>query len=166
MRESENNEQIAELHNSVLTLYRGCLANLTTFLRTAPFKIKHSWMIPCQFPLQSSKNKLQIPLPLGLVDEEFDQLSNASVRSLLEETPDKTAAHYRSLNNFDLEKYEDEGNHGHRIKGYFLAKETGKFRFFSTCSNGCRLYLGKDDSCTRRSLLFDYKNGTKQDEKR
>lgn len=62
------------------------------------------------------------------------------------------------MSDFNLIEYESEGNHGHRISGYFFARETGKYKFFGTCPNGCRLYLSDDDTCNKRSLVLEYQS--------
>ena len=98
-------------------------------------------------------------LSLALVDEEYDRLPSASIRSFLTEVsfPD-TPTRWKSLSDFNLLEYENEGNHGHRISGYFFARETGKYKFFGTCPNGCRLYLSDDDTCNKRSLVLEYQS--------
>lgn len=94
---------------------------------------------------------------LALVDEEYDQLPDATIRNLISQRsfPD-TPATWKSMSDFSLAEYENDGNHGHRVSGYFLATETGKFKFFGSCPTGCRLYLSDDDSCNRRSLVLEY----------
>lgn len=92
-----------------------------------------------------------------MIDEEFDKLSGSSIRSLLTESSFPTnPTKWKSLSEFNMQEIETEGNHGHRISGYFFARETGKYKFFGTCPNGCRLYLSDDDTCNKRSLVLEY----------
>jgi len=92
---------------------------------------------------------------LGLVDEEFDQLSSASLRSLFEKSAfPKKPSKFQSLDDFNLVETESSGSHGHRTKGYFLATESGKHQFFASCTSGCQMYMSNDDSCNKRNILF------------
>ena len=64
----------------------------------------------------------------------------------------------RSISDFDVMDFAKDSSFGHHISGYFLAPETGKFKFFGACSNGCELYLSRDETCNRRSMVLDYKS--------
>ena len=98
---------------------------------------------------------------LGLVDEEFDQLSSASLRSLFEKSAfPKKPSKFQSLDDFNLVETELPGSHGHRTRGYFLATESGKHQFFTSCLSGCQMYISDDDSCNKRNILFASKKGS------
>ena len=62
----------------------------------------------------------------------------------------------RSISDFDVTDFDKDLTIGHHISGYFMAPETGKFKFFGACSEGCQLYLSKDETCSKRSLVLDY----------
>ena len=64
----------------------------------------------------------------------------------------------KPLSEFGVTEFDSGDNVGHHISGYFLATETGKYKFFGACSNGCKLYLSKDDTCNKRSLVLDYRS--------
>ncbi|XP_065646452.1 uncharacterized protein LOC100203116 isoform X33 [Hydra vulgaris] len=94
----------------------------------------------------------------ALVDEDFDELSSPTLQSLFTQRsfPDKPSK-WTPLSDFSMVAKETNGFHGHKISGYFLAKETGKYKFFGTCPNGCRLYLSEDDTCNKKSMVLEYR---------
>lgn len=64
----------------------------------------------------------------------------------------------RSISDFDVTDFAVDSAEGHHISGYFLAPETGKFKFFGACTDGCELFVSKDETCSRRSMVLDYKS--------
>ena len=45
--------------------------------------------------------------------------------------------------------------YGQRLRGWFLAPETGNFTFYSSCDNYCRLYLSSNNNSQNKVLIVD-----------
>ena len=95
----------------------------------------------------------------GLTDEIFYNVSSATVKDLIHANnfPDLPAKG-RAINNFDVMDFDKDSPIGHHVSGYFLAPETGRFKFFGVCTATCELYMSKDESCSKRSLVLNYKS--------
>ena len=95
---------------------------------------------------------------IGLTDEIFYNVSSATVKDLIHTStfPDLPAKG-RAMSNFDVMDFDKDSPIGHHISGYFLAPETGKFKFFGACTSGCQLFLSKDETCNRREEVLDYR---------
>ena len=96
---------------------------------------------------------------VGLTDEIYFNVSSATVKDLIHASafPDLPSKG-RAITNFDVMDFDKDSPIGHHISGYFLAPETGRFKFFGACTAGCELFVSKDESCSKRSLVLDYKS--------
>ena len=73
----------------------------------------------------------------------------------LEDNPDypNNPSTIEIIENFDA-PFNVESNYGSKLKGYFIAPETGNNTFYLSCSRACALYLSKDESGkTKKKIL-------------
>ena len=67
------------------------------------------------------------------------------------------------IENFDAPINIDQG-YGSKLKGYFVAPETGNYTFFMACSRACELYFSDDEDAKNKSVVISLEKPTVQNQ--
>ncbi|XP_057314445.1 uncharacterized protein LOC130655679 isoform X2 [Hydractinia symbiolongicarpus] len=63
------------------------------------------------------------------------------------------------IENFDA-PFNVENNYGSKLKGYFIAPETGNSTFYLSCSKACELYFSGDDEAKNKTKIVSLSQST------
>eukprot|EP00794_Sanderia_malayensis_P018266 gene18266-20086_t len=72
-----------------------------------------------------------------------------STRSLLE---NQRLVHVNEIDDFDAVAKQD-GKYVQQVRGYFKAPESGEYKFYSSCSGPCDIYIGQEESVNPRRII-------------
>ena len=72
-----------------------------------------------------------------------------SIRSL---QPSNNALAVNEINDFDAVAKQREG-YLQKVRGFFKAPETGEYKFYSSCSGPCEIFIGQEKSLKPRKII-------------
>ena len=99
------------------------------------------------------------PFP-GLIREVWHDVPGSSM-SQLRANPDypNNPSSIEVIENFDA-PFDIEKDYGSKLKGYFVAPETGNYTFYMSCSKSCELYTTGDEDTKNKSKIIELDKAT------
>ena len=122
------------------------------------------WIISVfNWKIENSKCKshtiLDSPFP-GIIREVWKDTPGEGISSLVA-NPDypNNPTTIEIIENFDA-PFNVEKDYGSKLKGYFVAPETGNNTFYLSCSKACELYFSTDEDTRNKTKIISLKKPT------
>ena len=92
----------------------------------------------------------------GLIREVYNNSTTIFSVEALKRNPKypQSPDSYGTINVFDAPHNVAE-HYGQRIRGWFIAPETGNYTFYSSCDDFCELYLSNDTDSKNKVLIIN-----------
>ncbi|XP_065639354.1 uncharacterized protein LOC100203426 isoform X10 [Hydra vulgaris] len=99
------------------------------------------------------------PFP-GIIREVWKNLPGENI-TVLEKNPDypNNPTTIEIIENFDA-PFNVDNDYGSKVKGYFIAPETGNTTFYLSCSKSCKLFFSADEESKNKTVIISLNKPT------